>query len=79
MAYLQLVLAGLSLRGRVQEIDCENLYVLCQPLYSIHRFFAAFRAQSAVSVYLQADLIVWVAIGRVPRHTAQRHRHFGEV
>ena len=25
MAYLQLVLAGLSLRGRVQEIDCENL------------------------------------------------------
>ena len=25
VSYLQLVLAGLSLRGRVQEVDCENL------------------------------------------------------
>lgn len=30
LTYLQLVLAGLSLRSRVEKIDCENLWRVCQ-------------------------------------------------
>lgn len=47
MIYLQLVLAGLSLRGWVQEIDCENLISTCQPGIHFQDVASAFAVQFA--------------------------------
>ena len=79
MAYLQLVLAGLSLRGWVQEIDSENLFVSSQPLHlhpcSSCRISSAVRRRRLLSG--GHDCMCGDRSCASP--CSKRHRHSGEV